>query len=223
MSENWRYFSYYFLGLLPSLFFGLRFLVQWIASEKKGRSHVTPLFWSLSLAGNAPACMHYFLQVQFLLMLLQVGNGFISWRNLALFQKKKQTKSLRFWLATLSAVALLASLLFFAQCLFLSLPLKLLDAPFSLIHAREVPLFWHLLGSLGCLLFASRFWLQWIVAERSKESTLGTSFWLLSIVGSVTALIYFLHIRDGVSTLNYSFGLIPYIRNMMLSKRAVRQ
>ena len=40
------------VGLLGQLFFTSRFLVQWIASERAGRSIVPQVFWLFSLSGG---------------------------------------------------------------------------------------------------------------------------------------------------------------------------
>ncbi len=40
-------------GLLGQLFFTLRFLVQWLVSERLGRSTIPVAFWYLSLTGGA--------------------------------------------------------------------------------------------------------------------------------------------------------------------------
>jgi len=39
-------------GLLGTVTFGARFLVQWIMSERAGQSIVPPVFWYLSIAGS---------------------------------------------------------------------------------------------------------------------------------------------------------------------------
>jgi lipid-A-disaccharide synthase-like uncharacterized protein len=41
------------LGLFGQVLFGLRFLIQWIYSEIRGKSRVPPVFWYLSVAGGA--------------------------------------------------------------------------------------------------------------------------------------------------------------------------
>lgn len=41
------------LGLLGQALFGARFLVQWLHSERHGRSLVPRLFWTFSIAGSA--------------------------------------------------------------------------------------------------------------------------------------------------------------------------
>lgn len=220
--ESWRHFFYYTFGLLPSLFFTLRFLIQWISSEKRKESFVTKTFWSLSLCGNCLLCLHYFIQLQYLLMLIQVINGFISWRNLDLMSVKH--RSFRVSLAVLITSLFFSSLLFFSQFIFVEAPLEILSIPFGLLkdNSQEISPLWHLFGGAGCLLFASRFWIQWVEAERSGKSHLNKNFWTISIAGSSLALIYFFHIGDTVSCLNYSFGLIPYIRNLILFYKQTR-
>jgi lipid-A-disaccharide synthase-like uncharacterized protein len=39
-------------GLLGQLIFGARFIVQWIASERRRVSHIPLVFWYLSLVGG---------------------------------------------------------------------------------------------------------------------------------------------------------------------------
>lgn len=37
------------LGFIGQALFGLRFLVQWLASEKAGKSVIPPMFWYISV------------------------------------------------------------------------------------------------------------------------------------------------------------------------------
>ena len=39
-------------GLLGQVIFGARFIVQWIASERKRESHIPLIFWYLSIVGG---------------------------------------------------------------------------------------------------------------------------------------------------------------------------
>jgi lipid-A-disaccharide synthase-like uncharacterized protein len=51
--EEWTVSPLWFaLGMLGQAVFFSRFLVQWIASERAGRSYVPLAFWWLSLAGS---------------------------------------------------------------------------------------------------------------------------------------------------------------------------
>jgi len=40
------------LGFLGQLVFSLRFIVQWVASERRGKSYVPVVFWYISLVGT---------------------------------------------------------------------------------------------------------------------------------------------------------------------------
>lgn len=220
--DSWREWLYYPIGLLPSIFFTLRFVIQWIQSERKKESHVTPLFWRLSLAGNCLLWLHYTIQIQFPFALIQAGNGVISWRNLNLMggdSKRRSTQSV-IWL--FSIISLLVVAIFAIQGYALSNEAAWLRLPTHLggTHPKLThPWLWHTIGVFGGLLFASRFWIQWWQAETEQKSTLGSLFWWLSIAGSILMLAYFIRIHDIISTINYSFALIPYVRNLMLLNR----
>lgn len=209
-----RYYLYYIVGFLPSLFFGLRFLIQWIRSEKQRRSTVDTLFWRLSLCGNILLATHYFIQLQYPFLMLQVINAFIAWRNLD-FLKKTPSHTKRFALILLAALLAGVTAVFCLQQnpLWLEVPAAFADA------SLEINPLWHVLGIGGGILFGARFWIQWWEAEKTGTSTLGPRFWILSIVGSVTTLVYFMQIEDTVSILNTACGLVPYLRNLMLLKK----
>lgn len=68
------------------------------------------------------------------------------------------------------------------------MPLVLADVSFLGFH----PTPWTLLGLAGNVVFGSRFFVQWIVSERKKSSVIPTSFWWLSILGSLILGVYFL-------------------------------
>ncbi len=212
--DEWRFLLYYPLGLLPSLFFTLRFLIQWIRSEREQKSYVDTLFWKLSIAGNLLLLSHYFLQGQFPFALIQTGNAVISWRNLNLMQTRQRSFQTVVLIFLMSFCAVTAS---FA---FLSGDGGWMKAPQSSKAAPVDPgLLWHAVGLLGQGLFASRFWVQWWGSEKQKKSELGAAFWWLSLLGSLISVAYFLQIRDVISILNQSFGMVPYVRNLMLLRK----
>lgn len=49
---SWAEFTWVMVGLGGQLLFTARFLVQWIASERKQRSVIPVAFWYFSLAGG---------------------------------------------------------------------------------------------------------------------------------------------------------------------------
>jgi lipid-A-disaccharide synthase-like uncharacterized protein len=75
------------------------------------------------------------------------------------------------------------------------------------------------IGLVGQVLFFSRFFVQWIVSERRKESVIPLSFWYFGLFGSVMILIYGLYIREPVLVLGQIFNPIIYMRNLVLIKR----
>lgn len=222
MTESWRELLYP-LGYLSSLAFGGRFLLQWITSEVQQKSVVTRAFWRLSLAGNILLMLHAFLQLQFHVCIIQVWNGVISWRNLNLMDAPSQQVTLRTVIKLILCSSLAVLVGFIVQGYLLSngtiewfrLPTISWDDPTPV----QIGILWHLIGFIGLALFSSRFWIQWWDAEQNHISTLGPSFWWLSLSGGVLTLIYFIRIDDPVNIIGPAFGLFPYIRNLMLIKK----
>lgn len=216
--ESWRTLLYP-LGFISSFAFGARFMLQWLASEIERRSVVTKSFWHLSLIGNVALLIHAFIQAQFHVCLVQVCNAIISWRNLDLMQNKHPASlSFVFYLLVGSIAATCA--IFFVQGYILGSTFQdWFRMPVWNAHVpRQVGMEWHIVGAFGLILFSSRFWIQWWCAEKAKASYLGRGFWWLSLVGGSLSLIYFIRIEDPVNVLGPAFGLIPYIRNLMLKR-----
>lgn len=216
---NLRLILYFALGFLPTLFFASRFVFQWIQSEKDKKSTVSPLFWRLSLAGNLLLSVHYFIQFQYQFLLIQTVNSFIAWRNLHIMGKKDKALTFKAGLLRLMIALLGVSVLCLVQNDLTSYSTTFLQSPVGLLNTQDVSVFWHLFGLFGALLFASRWWIQWYEMERSRLSQLTQAFWIFSIVGSLFSLFYFVRIADWVNIVSYAFGLIPYIRNMLLIRR----
>jgi lipid-A-disaccharide synthase-like uncharacterized protein len=80
--------------------------------------------------------------------------------------------------------------------------------------------FWKVVGWAGNLIFFSRFFFQWIATERSGRVVVPALFWWLSLVGSGCLLAYSFYRRDSVFIFAYLFTWIPYIRNLMIGRRA---
>lgn len=217
-SDDWRQILYYPLGLAPCVFFSLRFLIQWIQSEKRKKSYTDKLFWQLSISGNVLLALHYFIQFQYIFLIIQSGNAIIAWRNLNLMQKNKPPLSFRNTLIIFGSSFAVISALFFMQSHFLSAESYLFGIK-KIASQPDISFLWSLLGIVGGFLFASRFWIQWWHAEKNHRGELDRAFWVLSILGSVITLIFSLHVSDYVSLVNYSFGLVPYLRNLMLLKK----
>lgn len=79
--------------------------------------------------------------------------------------------------------------------------------------------FWYIWGFVGQFVFASRFLVQWIASERKKKSYIPLAFWYLSLGGAIMLLSYAIWRKDPVFILGQTFGMIVYIRNLMLIYR----
>src|SRR5262249_17531965 len=68
-------------------------------------------------------------------------------------------------------------------------------------------------------IFFSRFFVQWLATEKHKRVVVPNAFWWLSLFGSLCLLSYGVHQRDSVFIFAYAFTWIPYIRNLVISRR----
>jgi len=219
--DEWRTLLYP-LGFLSALAFGARFIIQWFQSEKAQKSVVTRSFWEISLLGNLLLMVHSFIQIQAHVCIVQACNAVISWRNLNLMQARRPPVSFNTVLALLLGVVLLSSAAFAIQAAIFNVEggwLRIPTAPWQTDSNHSVSFFWHALGTLGYLLFSSRFWVQWWLAERSHASSLPLSFWWLSLSGAVLSILYFIRIGDSVNLIGPLVGIVPYVRNLMLMRK----
>lgn len=219
--EEWRSFLYP-LGFLSSIAFGTRFIIQWLQSEKAHRSIVPRSFWQISLLGNILLLAHSFVQVQFHICVIQVLNAIISWRNLNLIRNNGTPltfKSVCFLMAgsvaALSAAFAIQDWWILRDFDWFRIPL----APWQSTSAPSVSFLWHTLGAVAFILFSSRFWIQWVLTERAHQSYFPPIFWWLSLTGALLSIAYFFRIGDTVNLVGPFFGLLPYIRNLMLQPK----
>lgn len=76
-------------GLAGQCVFMLRFVVQWLASERRGRSHVPIGFWYLSLTGGVMLAIYGVLDEDPVVILGQsLGLGIYT-RNLVLIYRRR--------------------------------------------------------------------------------------------------------------------------------------
>jgi lipid-A-disaccharide synthase-like uncharacterized protein len=76
------------IGLLGQAAFSGRFLVQWIASERAGRSVVPVQFWILSIVGGVLLLAYAVYRRDPVFILGQSANVFIYLRNLHLIRRE---------------------------------------------------------------------------------------------------------------------------------------
>lgn len=82
---------------------------------------------------------------------------------------------------------------------------------------------WVVLGVIAQLFFTARFVVQWLASERAGRSVIPVAFWILSLVGGVTLLIYAIHRKDPVFIAGQAFGVFVYLRNLQLVLRDFRR
>ena len=85
-----------------------------------------------------------------------------------------------------------------------------------LSNLTAIETFFLIIGFVGQGLFASRFIVQWILSEKRGESYIPIVFWYLSIFGGIGLLTYAIFRKDPVIITGQSFGLLVYLRNLIL-------
>jgi lipid-A-disaccharide synthase-like uncharacterized protein len=75
---------------------------------------------------------------------------------------------------------------------------------------------WVSFGTLGQLVFFSRWIIQWLYSEKYKISIIPVAFWWCSLFGGVITLIYANHIESFPFMLAQGIGIIVYLRNLIL-------
>jgi lipid-A-disaccharide synthase-like uncharacterized protein len=76
-------------GLVAQLFFTARFLVQWISSERAGRSVVPMAFWFFSVAGGTMTLIYGLVKREPIIIFGQLLSNIIYVRNIMLIIKSK--------------------------------------------------------------------------------------------------------------------------------------
>ena len=84
---DWSYLTV--LGLVGNAAFSCRFLIQWIASERKGESVIPEAFWYWSIAGSLLLAVYFVLRRDPVGILAYLPNSLIYFRNLHLIYKRK--------------------------------------------------------------------------------------------------------------------------------------
>ncbi len=195
------------IGFLAQGFFSARILVQWILSERARRVLSPSLFWILSLAGAYLLCLYGWLRDDFSIVLGQFISYYIYLWNLnikGIWEKIPTLLRLVLMLTPIAAICFVAG------------NAEAFTARF--LHNEAVPLWLLLFGSAGQVLFTLRFVYQWLYSRREGKSRLPAGFWAISLIGSLTIVTYGLIRLDAVLIVGQSFGIIAYIRNLILIK-----
>ena len=92
--DSWLEFWWVVFGLGGQLMFTARFLVQWIASERAGRSVIPLAFWYFSISGGAILLAYAIYRADPVFILGQSLGVFIYSRNLWLIYAEKKRAGL---------------------------------------------------------------------------------------------------------------------------------
>jgi lipid-A-disaccharide synthase-like uncharacterized protein len=80
-------------GFAAQFVFFLRFVVQWLASEKRKESVIPVAFWYLSLGGTIMILVYSIRQKDIVFATASVLNALIYIRNLVLINSKNKSKT----------------------------------------------------------------------------------------------------------------------------------
>lgn len=183
------------------LYFG-RSLLQWLASERAGRSLVPAFYWPISVAAALLLLNYASLRGDSVIVLGQAVNLLIYLRNI--------------WIANRPPAIPLRRRVLLLLALGLAICVGSLAAhDLSGVHSAVLAAGW-----TGQALFLTRFPVQWWHAERSGRAELPRAFWWLSLAGAALVLVYAFARRDWPIATGQAFGLLSYLRNLRLARPA---
>lgn len=203
----------YPFGFLSSIAFGLRFLLQWLQSEKEHKSISSIGFWKLSLTGNILLFTHCVIQLHYPMCIAQGANAIFAWHNLQLLQRKSGACSVTYVYKCLVMLFISVTCFFYFQDTWLRTP------HFSWTAPPEIPFWLHSVGISGIICYSARFWIQWWQTQYKQQSRLSLTFWWLSMIGSVLCTIYFSYLLDWVNLVGPVISFVPFGRNLWLQYR----
>lgn len=200
------------VGLLAQLCFAIRQITQWWATEKTKVVQSPISFWTFSLIGSSFFFIYGILQEDFAIVLGQLLNYYIFCRNL--YFKGSWYRYPRFLKGVILCIPLMVLGYLFAYQR---------DIFESVLDNEDIKDSWLMVGTIGYLIFTLRFFYQWYVSERLRESKLPAGFFILSFIGSLMIIAYGIYREDWILIIGYLGGLVVYIRNLMIHFQQSRQ
>jgi lipid-A-disaccharide synthase-like uncharacterized protein len=205
-SRFWEYSAW-----VGQVFYFSRFLIQWLASERSGRSETPRSFWWLSLLGalfgGAGAIG---LHVWVLVPAFGINTG-IYIRNLVLSHKRR--------LSSAAKLGPLPAALGGAVIAIIALWFGIENGSLN----RDVPMLIFAIGIGGQAIWGSRFILQWWFSERKGRSHFPNTFWWISILGAFLNLAYTSQLGEPVFIVPYLIAWFVPARNLTLEYRRRRE
>lgn len=177
--------------------------------SERARKVLSPsIFWILSIAGSYLLCLYGCLREDFAIVLGQFISYYVYLWNL---KAKGIWRNTHKWLRVLlvaTPIAALAGACMHAEAFFE-----------HFFRNEDVPMWLLLFGSAGQIIFTLRFVYQYWYSSRKGESELPPLFWILSLFGSLSIVSYGILRHDPVLIIGQSFGVVAYVRNLMIGFR----
>ena len=210
MSEGTGTYWLFGLGFFAQSLFGTRILVQWWLAEKKKQAVSPSLYWILSLAGSTFFLIYGILRHDLVIIAGQLISYFIYVRNLQLKED--------WFMFPLVLRIVIVAIPFISVAYIFTFPF---DGGSPSLQMNNGIFFF--VGVVGQLLLNFRFIYQLYYSERLKRSVLPAGFWWISLFGSAMVIVYAVQRKDPVLLVAQGMAIIPYLRNIMLSRSNYRE
>ena len=198
------------LGLFVQVLFSARMFVQWILSEKAKKVVSPVIYWQLSLFASFLFMFYGWLRMDFAIILGQIFSYYIYIWNLNILNQ---------W----------GKIYIVIRVLFLITPAIVISL-FAISNSGDISRLWTditfgllLFGSIGQTIFAFRFIYQWWYSRKISRSILPNGFWIISIIGSISILIYGIIRKDPILILSHCVNFIIYTRNVFINNRKTQK
>lgn len=194
-----------------AIFFG-RFYVQWLASERAGRSVMPILFWYMSSIGSVLLMTFAVVSRSPVGALGQSFNLVVYGRNLIHIWRDQGTltplrsRIVHGLIVIIATVAVMLVVYVWWG--------EYADAKTKAEEISRSLWFWLAIGVVGQALFAARFIVQWVATEMQKKSVVPAAFWYLSVLASSLQATSFLQRREWVFGIGMLATLLIYLRNI---------
>lgn len=213
---TWSFF-WQTIGIVGAVIFFGRFYVQWIWSEKLGRSVIPIIFWYMSAVGSI-MLLGYGVFILSPVGVFSYGfNLLVYVRNLIhIWREQGKLTPFRYYFAhTLVVVAFIVSAIVIIYVFYQKFfHVRGMERHLAIQHS-----FWILLGLLGQALFALRFLIQWLATEVKKQSVIPPIFWYISLFASALQIISYSFQSEWLYALGLLTTLFVYFRNIWLLKK----
>lgn len=90
--RTWQWDTLAILGFCGQALFASRFIIQWIASERRKRSHIPVQFWWLSLGGGVIVTIYGLLRRDPVIIFGQAPGLIVYARNLVLIHRHAEPR-----------------------------------------------------------------------------------------------------------------------------------